>query len=179
MLGIEYKRNRIIKIEKQEIGPVAVRGDPLAKGVAVREANRELGLPNPITVLAFADANPQSHWNCLTAPPIAPGRPTRQEVGMGAILTNTLPLSCDGHGGRHNCQLRHDPAYNITVLTSYQSILHCNIANSYFKHWMFIAYEKPVLSPTIVLTLLLACFLRKLRHALKDRMLGWSPMHQL
>ncbi|KAD6118988.1 hypothetical protein E3N88_10259 [Mikania micrantha] len=25
---------------------------------------------------------------------------------MGAILTNTLPLSCDGHGGRHNCQLR-------------------------------------------------------------------------
>ncbi|KAD3336514.1 hypothetical protein E3N88_32033 [Mikania micrantha] len=29
------------------------------------------------------------------------------QVGMGAILTNTLPLSCDGHGGRHNCQLRH------------------------------------------------------------------------
>ncbi|KAD4180326.1 hypothetical protein E3N88_28917 [Mikania micrantha] len=136
-LGIEYERNRVIKIEKQGNGPIAVREEPMAKGFAIREENRESRLPNPIAeflkaintlknlphpfpepvapvitrilaskVLALADANTLTTGTTLSAPPIAPRRPTRLEVGMGAILTNTLPLSCDRHGGRHNCQLR-------------------------------------------------------------------------
>ncbi|KAD6454418.1 hypothetical protein E3N88_09124 [Mikania micrantha] len=43
-----------------------------------------------------------------------------------AKLTNTLPLSCDNMAGGTICQLRYHPPYNITVLTSYQSILHCH-----------------------------------------------------
>ncbi|KAD4385311.1 hypothetical protein E3N88_25479 [Mikania micrantha] len=47
---IEYGKNRIVEIEKHENGLIAVREDPMAKGFVVREANRESGLPNSVTV---------------------------------------------------------------------------------------------------------------------------------
>ncbi|KAD3640196.1 hypothetical protein E3N88_29419 [Mikania micrantha] len=47
---IKYERNRIIGIEKQGNGHIVIRDGPLAKGFAVRESNRESGLPNPIAI---------------------------------------------------------------------------------------------------------------------------------
>ncbi|KAD2805660.1 hypothetical protein E3N88_39037 [Mikania micrantha] len=48
---IKYERNRINEIEKQEMGPVAVRDNPIAKGSAIRDENRESRLPNLIAQL--------------------------------------------------------------------------------------------------------------------------------
>ncbi|KAD3336716.1 hypothetical protein E3N88_32235 [Mikania micrantha] len=47
---IIHERNRIIEIEKQENGPIAVRKGPLVKSSAVREENRESRLPNSSAV---------------------------------------------------------------------------------------------------------------------------------
>ncbi|KAD4981743.1 hypothetical protein E3N88_18414 [Mikania micrantha] len=55
----ESTRNRIIKIEKQGSGLIAVRDGPSAKGFAVREENRELRLPNPITIVGTT----RKPWN--------------------------------------------------------------------------------------------------------------------
>ncbi|KAD4179022.1 hypothetical protein E3N88_27613 [Mikania micrantha] len=156
-------RNRINEIEKQGSGLIVVRDGPSAKGFAVREANRESRLPNPIAehqgrieelsidkkveiqplegppeailarvlhlrcILAGASSRRRehSHTGTTISPTHRVLEATRLEVGMGAILTNTLPLSCDNMAGGTNCQLRYHPQYNITVLTSYQSILHC------------------------------------------------------
>ncbi|KAD7117033.1 hypothetical protein E3N88_04301 [Mikania micrantha] len=48
---IKYERNRINEIEKQEMGPVAVRDNPITKGSAIRDENQESRLPNLIAPL--------------------------------------------------------------------------------------------------------------------------------
>ncbi|KAD5802555.1 hypothetical protein E3N88_13915 [Mikania micrantha] len=50
------QRNRIIEIEKQGSGLIAVRDGPSAKGFAVREANWESRLPNPIAPLEIKES---------------------------------------------------------------------------------------------------------------------------